>query len=142
VNLLTPIRWIFAAPPEPITALRVIGWWELRRIPYNIIVGGFGVICLIVFFTCIQASGTLQPGEDAEEPLALIFAPFAVNFCYTAGWLVDAPLRLLRRSLTPRFTPLLFAIGLGFSLFVVSLPAVYWAGYRVLQLLHVIRPHA
>ena len=139
MNLLTPIRWLFADPPEPVTALRVIGWWELRRIPYNVIVGGFGAVCLVVFFVSIQAGGHLQPGEDAVEPMALCFAPFAVNFCYTAGWLVDAPLRVLLRSLSPRFTPILFAVGLALSLCVVSLPAVYWGGYRLLQLLQIIR---
>ena len=131
-------NWLFAPPKEPITALRIIGWWELRRIPYNIIVGFFGVICLIVFFVCIESSGVLRPGEDAEEPIAIILAPFAVNFCYTAGWLVDVSLRWRRRSVTPQFSPFLFTVGLGFSIFVISLPAVYWACYRALQLLHVI----
>jgi len=139
VNAFRPIRWLFATPSEPVTALRVIGWWELRRIPYNIIVGAFGILCLIIFFVSIEATGHLQPGEDAVEPMALCLAPFAVNFCYTAGWLLDAPLRLLRPSLSARLTPLLFALGVGFSLCVVSLPAVFWGGYRLLQLLHVLR---
>ena len=138
MNALSPIRWLFAPPASPVTALRVIGWWELRRIPYNLVVGGFGVLCLIVFFVSIEATGHLQPGEDAVEPMALCFAPFAVNFFYTAGWLLDAPLRLLRPSLTARFTPLLFALGLAFSLCIVSLPAVFWSGYRILQLLHIL----
>jgi hypothetical protein len=137
-KLAAPFRWLFGAPSPPIP-LRIIAWWELRRIPYNIIVGGYGVICLIISFVCITTSGTLQPGEDAEEPLALLFAPFAINFCYTAGWIVDAPLRFFFPGLSPRFTPLLFSLGLAFSLLIATLPAAYWGGYRLLQLLHVIR---
>jgi len=138
-NSLHPIRWLFVAPHEPLTALRIVGWWELRRIPFNLVIGLFGVFAFAIFATSIYSAGVLQPGEDAVEPFALLLAPIAANICYTAGWLVDAPLRFIRPSLSPRFTPLLFRLGLGFSLFVISLPAVIWGGYRLLQLLHVLR---
>ena len=138
-HFLHPTRWLFATPAEPVTALRVVGWWELRRIPFNLVIGVFGLVAFAVFATSIYSAGVLQPGEDAIEPFALLLAPIAANLCYTLGWLVDAPLRLIRPSLSPRFTPLLFRLGLGFSLFVISLPAVLWGGYRLLQLLHVAR---
>lgn len=138
-NSLHPIRWLFSAPLEPVTALRVVGWWELRRIPFNLIVGIVGVCAFAVFATSIYSAGVLQPGEDAVEPMALLLAPIAANICYTAGWLVDAPLRFVRPSLSPRFTPLLFRIGLGISLFITTLPAIIWGGYRLLHLLHVTR---
>lgn len=135
-NSLHSIRWLFAAPLEPVTALRVVGWWELRRIPFNLVIGVFGIFAFAVFATSIYSAGVLQPGEDAVEPFALLLAPIAANLCYTAGWLVDASMRFIWPSLGPRFTPLLFRFGLGFSLFVISLPAVIWGGYRLLQLLH------
>jgi hypothetical protein len=62
-----------------------------------------------------------------------------INICYTAGWLVDVPVRYLMPALSARFTSRLFTLGLAFSLFVVSLPAVFWAGYRLLQLVHVVQ---
>jgi hypothetical protein len=130
--------WIFQPPGKPVTPGEVILWWEARRIPYNLIVFGYGIVAFIVFLVSLSTSGHLKPGEDAFEPLALLVAPFAVNFCYTLGWLVDAPLRLLFPSLTPRFTPLLFWMGLGFSLLLISIPAVGWGGYRLLQLLHLV----
>ena len=134
-----PIRWLFAAPPEPVTTLRVIGWWELRRIPFNVIVGGFGILAFIVFADSIYSAGVLQPGEDAVEPFVLLLTPVAANICYTAGWLVDAPLRFVYPSLRAGFTLFLFRLGLSFSLLVISLPAVIWGGYRLLQLLHMVR---
>ncbi len=136
---LHPIRWLFAAPREPVTPFGVIGWWELRRIPFNFVIGLFGSFAFAVFATSIYSTGILEPGEDAVEPFALLLVPIAANICYTAGWLLDVPLRLVRPSLSPAFSPRLLKLGFGLSFFLVSLPAVYWGGYRLLQLCHVIR---
>jgi hypothetical protein len=133
-----PTSGLFALPSTPVTPLTAIVWWELRRIPYNLIIGAFGIVSLFVFLFSISATGILEPGEDAIEPMALFAAPFVANICYTAGWLVDAPLRLIFPAISPRFTPLLFQLGLYFSLVVISYPAVYWSGYRVLQVLNVL----
>src|SRR5258708_36117381 len=84
-------------------SLRVPAWWELRRIPFNVIVGTYGVVCLLAFFWAIGTSGRLEPGEDAVEPLALLAAPFAINVLYTLGWLVEVPARLANHRLPTRF---------------------------------------
>ncbi len=133
------MQWLFTAPEEPVTTRRVIGWWELRRIPFNLFIGSVGLLALGIFITCIESAGGLKPGEDAVEPLALMIAPVLANVCYTGGWLVDVPLRLIRHAVSPRFTPGLFSLGLLFSLFVVSFPALLWGGYRLMQLLNVQR---
>jgi hypothetical protein len=135
---LRVIQWLFAPPQKPLTTLRIIGWWELRRIPFNLIIGTFGLLALCIFVKCISDAHVLRPGDDAFEPVGLILAPFGINICYTAGWLVDAPLRLFRRTLAPAFTPFLLKLGFGLSFFLISLPAIYWAAYRVLQIFHLI----
>jgi hypothetical protein len=112
----------------------VIAWWEVRRIPFNVIVGVYGAVCLVVFFWAITTSGHLRPGEDAVEPIALLAAPFGINLLYTLGWLVEGLARLLRPDLSPRFGPLLLKTGLALGLFLITLPAVLWGGYRLLQL--------
>lgn len=133
------IRWLFADPPAPVSTWQVIRWWEIRRLPFNLIVGVWGLVALALLAARIHGAGVLKPGEDGVEPLALLFAPIAVNLCYTAGWLVDVPLRWIRPSFSPRFTPWLFRLGFGLSLFVVSLPAGFWGGYGLLQGLPVLR---
>jgi hypothetical protein len=109
----------------------VVLWWELRRIPFNLLIGVYGIFCLVAAYWGIETSGELRPGEDAVEPLALLAVPFVVNACYTLGWIVE----LLVGS-SPQLGPLLLRLGLGFSLFVISAPAVFWAGIGVLQCVH------
>lgn len=131
------IEWLFTNPQEPRSLWRIIAWWELRRIPFNIIVGTYGALCFVVFLSAIMTSGHLQPGEDAIEPLLLMVAPFGINLLYTLGWLVEVPSRLLILRLSPRFGPMLLKLGFGLGLFLITLPAVFWGGYRLLQLVGV-----
>jgi hypothetical protein len=110
---------------------------------YNLVVGVVAVVSFAIYYVSIICTGVLQRGEDVVEPVALlampIIGPIMVNICYTAGWLVDAPLRFLFPALRPRFTSWLFALGFAFSMLLVSLPAVYWGGYRLLQMLHLLQ---
>ncbi|WP_395753724.1 hypothetical protein [Prosthecobacter sp.] len=129
---------LFEAPTEPVRPWDAIFWWEKRRIPYNLIVGGVGVVSFILFITCIHAADGIEPGEDAVEPLALVLAPFLMNLAYTAGWVVDFPLRLVFQSLSPRITVNLFRLGLGISLLVVCFPSVFWGGYLLLKMAGVV----
>ena len=125
--------WFFGVPPRPTTARSVVLWWELRRIPFNIIVGLYGLVCLAVFFWAITTSGQLGPGEDAVEPLALLVTPLGINVLYTLGWLVEVPSRQVVSDLSPQFGPLLLKLGLGLGLICITAPAAFWFGYRLLQ---------
>ena len=91
VGLIAPMfRWLVAPQWQP-TVWQTIVWWELRRVPVNLLIGGYGVMCLVVFAWAIVTSHVLEPGEDAIESLAVIAAPIAFNACYTLGWLVEVP---------------------------------------------------
>jgi hypothetical protein len=116
----------------------VVLWWEARRIPFNVILGLYGCLCLIVFFWAITTSGQLRAGEDAIEPLVLMAAPIGINVLYTFGWLVEVPARLVFADVTREFGPSLLKIGLGIGIVLISLPAAFWVGYRLLQTIGVI----
>jgi hypothetical protein len=126
-------RWLFAAQRRP-GALRSIVWWELRRVPVNLVIGIYGIFCMMVLFWAIESSVVQQPGEDAVEPLLIMITPVLFNICYTLGWLVELPARLANPKLSPRFGPMLMKLGLGFSFCVITCPAMLWVGYRCLQL--------
>ena len=131
------LTWLFAPQTLPVVWWKVILWWEVRRIAFNLFVAIYGVICLLVFFWAISSSGQLEPGEDAVEPIALLFAPILANLGYSLGWLVEITIRRLQPDIRPNFGPQLFKLGLGFSFLIISAPAVLWVGYRFLQLVGV-----
>lgn len=128
------VGWLFSPPPSPISWAKVILWWEIRRIPYNIFAGLYGILCFFIFLWAMTTSGPSDDGEDFFEPFALFLAPFVVNFCYTLGWLVGVAARTLLPSLSPRFGPGLMKVGIGFSVLMISIPAVISVGFRLVQL--------
>ena len=125
--------WLFSNPRAPTSPKSAFAWWEVRRLPFNLIIGTYGILCLVVFFATITKSGHLQPGEDAVEPLALMAAPIIINVLYTLGWIVELTYRSIEPDVSPRFGPRLLKLGLGLGLFFSTLPAAYWTGYRLLQ---------
>jgi len=129
----SPIGWFFAPHAESASPTRIVLWWELRRIPFNLIVGLAGLCSLFLFFAFISMSGKLAPGEDAVEPMALLAAPFIINAAYTAGWIVELSLHLARGQPRATFAPMLLKLGVSFSLAVVALPSAFWGSYVLLQ---------
>lgn len=127
-----PLRWLFL-PQSRGSLGETIAWWELRRIPYNLIVGCFALICLFIFYQAIDYAGHLEPGEDAVEPMMLFIGPILMNICYTGGWFIEVIGRMSGLIHSLRFSPMLLKFGFGFSLFVVSLPAVIWIGVCIFR---------
>ncbi len=118
--------WFFSRPSSPLSRLGIIAWWEIRRVPYNLIVGVIGAISLLLFFLFISLAHELKPGEDAVEPMALFVAPVAVNICYTGGWIVELLLSTVQRKGSSPLGPMLLKLGVGFSIVVVLVPSVVW----------------
>lgn len=133
-----PIRWLFAEPRAPITVWRIICWWETRRFHYNVAIFVAGYVAHVILSLSISSAGVLETDEDAVEPFMLLLVPIAANLCYTGGCIVDALWRANQPTLSPRMTPLLYKIGLGFSSAVISLPALIWGGYCLLQICGVV----
>jgi hypothetical protein len=129
---------MFSVPEQDRSRWRIILWWELRRIPYNVIVGLAG-ICSVALFYFFTANEPIENGEDIGEPFMLFVAPFLINAFYTLGWVVEgfAPEAFLKsfpddgNEIGPRF----LGYGLRLSLILVWLPTVVWAVLWLLRLL-------
>ncbi len=102
----------------------VICWWEIRRIPYNLLVGISGFACIFA----LEAIGNavLKPGEDAVEPLVLLLGVFlyavACNLCYTFGWICEITLFSHARDAGVVFRTRAFSLGLLLSCAAPTVP--------------------
>ena len=120
------MSWLFDVPPEPRSAWSIIGWWELRRVPYNLalgLVGGVSFVLFLVFLTLLQ---DLDSGGNDVEFLALPVGVVLANVAYTGGWVVELLVRLIRRGRYPYLGPTLLKLGLVFTLAVLLLLSVGW----------------
>jgi hypothetical protein len=101
-------------------------WWEIRRIPYNLLLlllGGFtGIV--------IQLVGThfAEPGEDIVEPLAMLFGAIAfgvfANIFYTFGWTTELLWCWGDTRRTEMTRPKVFRVGMIVSSIITVLPAI------------------
>ena len=117
---LMPV-WLFERD-EFLTREQVAQWW-FRRLPYfNLAVGSVGVVTWLLVM--LAGSAAVQPGEDFEEPLAMIFGPFIygsmANLCYLLGPLID------QASYSGKPKAGLFKLGLYFSIVLTASPGI-WA---------------
>jgi hypothetical protein len=102
-------------------------WWELRRIPYNVLMLVVGVLSLLSIL--FIGSHFVEPGEDVIEPFAIVagvvvFGGFA-NLAYTLGWITEL---LWSWGDTERTEPMrsrIFWMGVAFSVAVTVLPAFF-----------------
>jgi hypothetical protein len=114
---------------------RVILWWELRRLPYNLLLLVVGLAALAGMEWLVGP--VTQASSDApqlETGLTIFVFGFMANICYTLGWIVE----LLGRRTDPesarRRARWMFQAGLLSSCFLTSLPfwfgLVYWFAHR------------
>jgi hypothetical protein len=70
-----------------------IGWWEARRIPFNLIVGIAGILSCIVAGVVVLGSYFLGNGDfDLPDPpvfavSGVVLYAIAANVCFTAALL-------------------------------------------------------
>lgn len=116
-------------------AWQTIGWWEVRRIPFNLIIGIVGTVTLATGGVAMSVTNAFleTPIQRPDPPLfffALLYA-VAVNFFYTGGWLAELFCRRLWPSTPSTLATLLFRLGLLFSILVTLLPAAVAVSFAV-----------
>lgn len=73
------------------TTWEIIRWWEIRRIPYNVILFIIGIASILGMEWLMVR--VIPVGEDAVEPFVLALGSVVygimANLCYTLGWIVE-----------------------------------------------------
>ena len=113
-----------------------IGWWEARRLPFNVAIGATGLVTL----TTMHVLSRLPP---TPLPLPLDFSLFGAlvygvmaNVCYTTGWMAELLIRRGHASELEPVGPALFRYGFAFSIGLTLFPAALmltWKAARVLD---------
>jgi hypothetical protein len=113
------VRLLYPAPAERRPGA-IIGWWEKRRLPYNLIVGTSGLMTLCLN-TLVHG---LPNGPDGTLAVVVAFGVMA-NVAYTLGSVVEVAVhRLWGNKLLP-MGPFLFRQGVLFSVgLTFVLPAI------------------
>jgi hypothetical protein len=115
-------RFFFRNEVSVRSTAEVIGWWEARRLPFNIAVGSTGLLTVaaIQFILWLPPVSTMIPLVPALlVPLAY---GFMANLCYTGGWIAELWLRrLFGREMDP-VGPALFRYGFVFSIGLTLFP--------------------
>jgi hypothetical protein len=112
----------------------VIVWWEIRRLPYNVLLLVLGLLSIMT----VETTGNfwVKPGEDVEEPLGIIFGAIlygiGANVGYTLGWITEL-LWLRGNALQSEvLRPRVFWAGLIFSAALTLLPALIFTGIWII----------
>lgn len=103
----------------------VIGWWELRRIPFNISLAVAGMGSLIAIYSV--SAPYIPAGEDFIEPVLLyaLVGLYAIgaNAGYTFGWISELVWSGGDPSRTRPFRARAYYLGLAGSIVLTLAPA-------------------
>jgi len=115
----------------PLTTVReVIGWWEARRVAFNLIVGTAGVITGIIDLTIVAAANIFfhsdfgLPGSPLLAVFGVILYAVLANVCFTGGWIAELLVRQIWPEEAQGFARTSFALGLAFSVLLTLTPGI------------------
>ena len=118
----------------------IVKWWELRRIPYNLIVGLTGIVggaVSMAFALAAERRGLEVPWPD--PPLfVLVFVGLygiAANVCFTGGWMSELMARRIWGARAEAYGEISFCVGMVFSVLLTLLPTVLFGVLVGIQLL-------
>lgn len=114
----------------PTSAWEAVGWWEARRIPFNLIVGTAGLLsCTVVgvvglgsYFLFGSDFGT--PGSPGLALFGIVIYGLSANICFTGGWFAELVIRKIWPTQADRFATLSFSLGLVFAVLLTLVPGI------------------
>ena len=123
------VEFLFPAPAERSTG-GIIKWWESRRLAFNVMVGGAGLVTLGVtrIFTWV-ISEPFVPWQP------IVAFGILANLCYLFGPAVEIAVdKIWGRKVLP-VGPALYRMGLTFSVGLALLPALIFTIMSVVVML-------
>ncbi len=110
-----------------------IVWWEIRRIPFNLLVLVAGLAS--GFVTLIAWKHVYAADQDLGSPfMTVVLYALAANLCYTLGWITEILWCWGDTAQTEKTRPKVYRAGLIFSAGLTFLPAIVlsltWATRR------------
>ena len=117
----------------------VVGWWESRRIFFNLVVGLTGVAACFLMIVCAFASEPMV-GEAIglpDGPLLGLFGIFFYgilsNVFYTSGWICELLMRTVSTAEKSSAAALqAFRAGVTFSVILTFSPAILsWVAFCI-----------
>jgi hypothetical protein len=105
--------------------LKIVQWWESRRLSYNVIVGltGVGTLVWVNAIELLLGNGTFPPNPMNLLAVVGVYG-LAANLCYTMGWVVENLVERWLKKPVYGLGPALFRHGLVFSIGLTVIPAV------------------
>lgn len=125
---------LFPLPDYRRTPWSLLGWWESRRLTYNLFVGGTGLVTL----AAVTLFASLPPRGLDIGPLwrGVIIYGVLANVGYSLGWLAELGMRALWGDEAPYAGPALFRQGLSFAVGLTLLPIPLALISWVVRLVH------
>jgi hypothetical protein len=116
----------------------VIGWWESRRIAFNLIVGTAGILTSVIVGVVGLGSSILIRQRfwiAKSSAFCPVIYGIMANICYTGGWMAELVVRRIWRHEADRFATLSFTTGLVFSVTLTLAPGIFAAAGGLFGLL-------
>ena len=139
LSLVTRSR-LFARRAPAQTAWAVVKWWELRRVPYNFMVGLAGIAgggVSLALGLAAERRGIEAPWPD--PPLFVIafvvLYGIAANVCFTGGWISELLARRIWGARADAYGEISFFFGTAFSVLLTLLPSVLLSLFLAIGLL-------
>jgi len=126
-------RVLFPAPAEVRNTGGILRWWESRRLTFNVVVGGAGLVTLAAM-KVIALLPPLSMSMPIFWPGVLAYGVLA-NLFYSLGFMTEAVMQRAWRDETPRVGPPLFRQGLIFSVGLTLLPIAMFGIAKTVMLL-------
>ena len=126
------IKKIFFLKTEEKNWLKIILWWEIRRILYNFLLALLGILSLTILSFIIKDLWSFYSPPFLFFMMVIVFI-ISANVFYTSGWIFQLTYRNSKNKLINKIKPKIFIYGIYISAFVTLLPCFSSGIYTVVS---------